>query len=117
MTGGHVVRSFSPKSPAVIMLYAAPSLLLLLPPSLYAPTIYMIYGRIVLFVNSPGASVIKPTRVTKIFVVGDVLAFFIQSAGGGMMAQEGKADLGQKVLLTGLGVQLLFFGFFLIIEW
>lgn len=84
-------------------------------PSLYAATMYMIYGRIVLFVNSTDASIIKPTRVTKIFVIGDVLSFIIQSAGGGMMAQQGTADLGQKVLLTGLGCQIVFFGFFLII--
>jgi hypothetical protein len=32
-----------------------------------------------------------------------------------MTAQAGKEDLGEKVLLVGLGLQLLFFGFFLII--
>ncbi|KAG4420985.1 hypothetical protein IFR04_005854 [Cadophora malorum] len=115
MTGGYAARYLSAKSPDKVMLYVAQSLLILLPPSLYAATIYMIYGRIVLLVNAPDASVIRPTRVTKIFVIGDILAFFIQSAGGGMMAQEGKAELGKTVLLTGLGVQLVFFGFFLLI--
>ncbi|KAK0125665.1 hypothetical protein ONS95_000332 [Cadophora gregata] len=103
MTGGYAARNLSAKSPDKIMLYVAQSLLILLPPSLDAATIYMIYGRIVLFVNAPDASVIRPTRVTKIFVIGNILAFFIQSAGGGMMAQEGKAELGKNVLLIGLG--------------
>lgn len=98
-----------------MMPYIAQSLFIILPPSLYAATIYMIYGRIAVFVNAPKASMIRPTRVTKIFVIGDVLAFFMQAGGGGMMAQASMADIGQKVMLLGLFVQLLFFGFFLIV--
>jgi hypothetical protein len=96
------------------MYYVGQSLLLL-PPLLYAATIYIIYGRIVLFANAPEASIIRPTRVTKIFFVGDVLSFFMQSRGGGMVGQAGKEDLGEKILLMGLGLQLLCLGFFLII--
>lgn len=73
----------------------------------------MIYGRLVIFVNAAEASIIRPTRVAKIFVCGDVLAFLMQSSGGGMMAQESGADMGQKMMLAGLFVQLLFLGFFL----
>lgn len=115
MTAGYVFRYLSAKSPDELMLYIGQSLFIILPPSLYAATIYMIYGRIVLFVNAPTSSIIRPTRVTKIFVCGDVLAFFLQAGGGGMMAQSKLADLGQKVILAGLFVQLLFFGFFLTI--
>lgn len=115
MTAGYAFRYLSAKSPDKLMLYIGQSLLILLPPSLYAATIYMIYGRIVILVNAPDASIIRPTRVTKIFVVGDVLSFFVQSGGGGMMAQAGKEDLGEKILLVGLGLQLIFFGFFLFI--
>jgi hypothetical protein len=59
MTGGYGIRYLSAKSPDSVMLYAQQSLLILLPPSLYAATIYMIYGRIVLFVNAPDASISK----------------------------------------------------------
>jgi hypothetical protein len=114
MTGGYAARFLSAKSPNSTILYIAQSLLILLPPSLYAATIYIIYGRIVLFVNAPDASIIRPTRVTKIFVIGDILSFFIQSGGGGMMAQAKSADLGQKVILARLFAQLIFFGFFLV---
>ncbi|KAH6976659.1 RTA1 like protein-domain-containing protein [Ilyonectria destructans] len=115
MTGGYVSRFLSAKSPDNIGLYIAQSILILLPPSLYAATIYMIYGRIVHYVNAPEASVIRPTRVTKIFVAGDVLAFQVQGAGGGLMGKAENADLGKKILLVGLFAQLLFFGFFLVI--
>lgn len=115
MTLGYIARYFSAKSPASMMPYIAQSLFIILPPSLYAATIYMIYGRIAVFVNSPDASIIRPTRVTKIFVIGDVVAFLMQAGGGGMMAQSSMASIGQKIMLFGLFVQLIFFGFFLFV--
>ncbi|KAG4442942.1 hypothetical protein IFR05_001555 [Cadophora sp. M221] len=114
MTLGYAARYFSTKKPNDLMPYIAQSLFIILPPSLYVATLYMIFGRIVILVNSPKASIIKPTKVTKIFVVGDVIAFLLQSGGGGMMAQADMASMGEKVMLGGLFVQLLFFGFFLI---
>jgi len=112
MTLGYVARYFSTKDPNSLMPYIAQSLFIILPPSLYAATLYMIFGRIVVLVNNPKASIIRPTRVTKIFVAGDVVAFLLQSGGGGMMVQESMADMGQMTMLGGLAVQLLFFGFF-----
>ncbi|KAH7126624.1 RTA1 like protein-domain-containing protein [Dendryphion nanum] len=116
MTAGYVFRYLSAKSPDKLMLYIGQSMCIILPPSLYAATLYMIFGRLVLFVNAPEASIIHPTRVTKIFVCGDVLAFFLQAGGGGMMVQESMAKMGQTVMLIGLFVQLLFFCFFLVIS-
>lgn len=99
-----------------MMPYIAQSLFIILPPSLYAATIYMTYGRIALFVNAPKASIIRPTRVTKVFVIGDVVAFLMQAGGGGMMAQASMSNMGQKIMIIGLFVQLAFFGFFLIVS-
>ncbi|KAH7351323.1 RTA1 like protein-domain-containing protein [Rhexocercosporidium sp. MPI-PUGE-AT-0058] len=115
MTIGYVARYFSTKDTSSLTPYIAQSLFIILPPSLYAATLYMIFGRIVVLVNSPKASIIRPTRVTKIFVIGDVIAFLLQSGGGGMMAQSSMADLGQKTMIAGLFVQLLFFGFFMLV--
>lgn len=92
------------------------SLFLILPPSLYAATIYMIYGRLVLFVDAAHLSLIRPTRVTKIFVTGDVIGFLIQGGGGGMLASEGNETLGRNILLVGLFFQLAFFGFFIVVS-
>ncbi|KAF2012586.1 RTA1 like protein [Aaosphaeria arxii CBS 175.79] len=116
MTAGYVFRYISANDPSSLGPYIGQSLCIILPPSLYAATIYMIYGRLVLFVDAADASVIRPTRVTKIFVIGDVFGFLLQSSGGGMMAQSGMADMGQKIMLIGLFVQLLFLGFFLFIS-
>ena len=116
MTIGYAARYLSAQSPSELMPYIMQSLFIILPPSLYAATIYMIYGRLVIFVNAEHASVIRPTLVTKIFVCGDVVAFFMQSGGGGMMAQADMADMGQKIMLLGLFVQLAFFGFFVVVS-
>jgi hypothetical protein len=61
MTGGYAIRLLSARNPDKLMYYVGQSLLILLPPSQYAATIYMIYGRIVLFVNAPEASLIRST--------------------------------------------------------
>ncbi|KAL5592438.1 hypothetical protein FOBRF1_013464 [Fusarium oxysporum] len=116
MTLGYIFRLLSAKDPNNIIFYIHQNMFIILPPSLYAATMYMIYGRIVLFVNSPGSSIINPLHVTKIFVCGDVLAFLMQSSGGGMMAISGMGDTGRYILLGGLAVQLVFFGFFLYIS-
>ncbi|CAG8004250.1 unnamed protein product [Penicillium salamii] len=116
MTAGYIARYLSAKSPFDLGPYIIQSLFIILPPSLYAATLYVIYGRIVLFVNAPEASMIRPNRVTKIFVCGDVLAFFLQAGGGGMMAEPTMSNAGQKIMLIGLFIQLLFFGFFLVIS-
>ncbi|CAL3963080.1 unnamed protein product, partial [Diplocarpon coronariae] len=105
MTGGYVVRYLSARSPGTASLYAAQSLLILLPPSLFATTIYMTYGRIVLLVKKTDASVVRPERVTGIFVVGDLLAFSLQLAGGGMLASDSDSSMGRIIVLVGLGIQ------------
>lgn len=56
-------------------------LLLLLAPALFAASIYMVLGRIILLVDGEKSSVIRSKWLTKLFVAGDVLSFLVQSAG------------------------------------
>ncbi|CAG8254347.1 unnamed protein product [Penicillium nalgiovense] len=98
--------------------YIAQSLLLLLAPALFAASIYMILGRIIRLVNGASCSLVRPSWLTKIFVTGDVLSFFIQSGGGGMLAtakDQSKVDLGNNMIIAGLFVQIVFFGFFIVV--
>lgn len=113
MTIGYSMRYISARDTSALGPYIMQSLFIILPPSLYAATIYMIYGRLVLFVNAAEASIIRPTLVTKVFVCGDVVAFFMQAGGGGMMAQPTMTNLGQKTMLIGLFVQMAFLALFL----
>jgi hypothetical protein len=97
-----------------LMPYIIQNLFILLPPALFAASIYMTLGRIINAVNGGHLSIIRPTWLTKIFVGGDVFSFMVQGGGGGMMAggDQSKVKLGQNMILGGLGIQLVMFGLF-----
>ncbi|KAI7107272.1 hypothetical protein KC340_g10486 [Hortaea werneckii] len=98
--------------------YVIQSLLTLLGPSFFAASIYMILGRIIRLTDGERHSMIRSNWLTKIFVLGDVLSFFVQSGGGGMLANakdQDTVDLANKVVLAGLALQILFFAFFVIV--
>ncbi|KIN06307.1 hypothetical protein OIDMADRAFT_101070 [Oidiodendron maius Zn] len=98
--------------------YIVQSLLLLLAPALFAASIYMVLGRIILLTDGEEHSLIRAKWLTKVFVLGDVLSFLTQSTGGGILASnngKGNASLGQNIITAGLGIQVLFFGFFIVV--
>ncbi|EPS30731.1 hypothetical protein POX_b02266 [Penicillium oxalicum] len=99
--------------------YIGQSLLLLLAPALFAASIYMILGRLIVALNAGSNSIIRPSWLTKIFVVGDVLSFLMQCGGGGFLAAAKtpeNANMGQHIILGGLFVQIFFFGFFIVVS-
>jgi hypothetical protein len=57
------------------------SILLLVAPALFAASIYIILGRIILMVDGERYSLIRQKYLTAAFVTGDVLSFFVQSGG------------------------------------
>ena len=95
----------------------------------------MLLGRIILVTDGEPHSLIKRRWLTKIFVGGDVLSFFMQSSGeahlnqfflanakligtgGGMMARKTASaiDMGKYTVVGGLVVQIIFFGFFMVV--
>ncbi|KAF4462706.1 RTM1 [Fusarium albosuccineum] len=84
--------------------YIMQTLLILIAPALMAASIYMILGRIILLTEGEHIALIRRRWLTKIFVTG-----------GGLMASDGSQDLGEKIVVIGLFVQLTFFGFFIIV--
>lgn len=80
---GYIARYISAKqSPNwTTMPYVIQELLLLVAPSLFAASIYMVLGRIIRLLNGDSNSPIRPSWLTKIFVAGDVISFFMQSGG------------------------------------
>jgi hypothetical protein len=54
---------------------------ILLAPALFAASIYMILGRIILLVGGQEHSIIRPQWLTKIFVIGDVICFLLLAGG------------------------------------
>lgn len=61
--------------------YIIQSILLLLGPTFFAASIYMILGRLIRLTNGEAHSIVRATLVTKIFLVGDILSFLAQSSG------------------------------------
>lgn len=90
--------------------------MVLLAPTLYAASIYRVLGRVIKFLRGEHLSYVPVKYMTFTFVMGDVLSFILQGAGGGVMT-SGSASLlsvGQWIIVAGLGVQLVFFGAFII---
>ncbi|KAJ5386613.1 hypothetical protein N7509_009154 [Penicillium cosmopolitanum] len=114
---GYAARAVSHFHTTATTLYAMQTLFILLAPTLYAASIYMVLGRIITSLKGEHLSYVPVRFMTKIFVMGDVLSFVLQGAGGGVMSSSGSANLlvvGQWIIVGGLCVQLVFFGAFLI---
>jgi hypothetical protein len=96
--------------------YVMQSTLLLIAPAFFAASIYMELGRIILMVKGEQLAIIRVSWMTKIFVAGDVLSFLMQASGAGIMVtgSTASASTGQNVIIAGLFVQIIFFGFFLL---
>ncbi|KAK4194250.1 RTA1 like protein-domain-containing protein [Triangularia verruculosa] len=93
------------------------TLCILLAPALMAASIYMVLGRLIRLLDAHEYAIVRTNWLTKIFVVGDVLSFMTQSAGGGMMAQAKDPDAMKRaegIVLGGLAVQIVFFGMFIV---
>lgn len=97
--------------------YIMQTLLILLAPPLLAASIYMVLGRLIRMLQAEQYSLVRINWLTKVFVLGDVLSFLAQSAGGGILATaKSKSDqkMGDNVALAGLGIQVVFFGLFIV---
>ena len=114
-TIGCIGRILSSNDRYALSPYIMQTLLLLLGPALFAATIYMILGRLILLMRGERYSLVRRTWLTKIFVGGDVISFMMQGAGGGIMSSGASGmKTGEKIIIGGLFVQILFFGLFFV---
>lgn len=99
-------------------------------------------GRLTIVLEAEHHSIVRRSWMTKIFVTGDILSFVVQGlgkgdivtrrytymgdireltafyAGGGIMASgtPSNLSLGEKIVIVGLIIQILFFGFFIVVS-
>ena len=80
---GYIGRSISAHEAPTYGLpaYIVQSVLLLIAPVLFAASIYMVLGHIVLLVDGDSLSIIRKRYLTWIFVSGDIFSFMVQSSG------------------------------------
>ncbi|KAI8240706.1 hypothetical protein K4K57_012384 [Colletotrichum sp. SAR 10_99] len=98
--------------------YTVQSLTLLLGPALLAASIYIVLGRLIRFLEAEHLALIRTKWLTKIFVLGDIISFVTQGAGGAILSRAkslSDVDLGENIIIAGLAVQITFFGVFIIV--
>ncbi|CAI6332897.1 unnamed protein product [Periconia digitata] len=111
---GYVGRALSHQDQWQLGPFIMQSLLLLVAPALFAASIYIILGRIILMTDGERRSMVRLKWLTKLFVTGDVISFLLQAGGGGIQSSGTLSAMktGEKLIVIGLFVQLAFFGFF-----
>ncbi|KAG4254670.1 hypothetical protein BFJ72_g15155 [Fusarium proliferatum] len=115
-TIGYAARNLSHNNKESVPAYSVQAILILVAPALFAASIYMILGRIIISLRAQHLSLIPVRWLTKLFVCGDVVSFSLQAAGGGIQASGTiKAyNLGKKIIIVGLFIQIVVFGFFVV---
>ncbi|KAG4439994.1 hypothetical protein IFR05_004508 [Cadophora sp. M221] len=100
--------------------YIIQQMFILLPPVIFAASIYMVLGRIIIALQAEKYSPIRPSRLTKTFLIGDIVSFYIQGGGGGLTAVGTRSTgssfnfalAGKWVIIGGLVLQIVIFGLF-----
>ncbi|KAI9926320.1 hypothetical protein ASPWEDRAFT_698995 [Aspergillus wentii DTO 134E9] len=116
-TFGYYGRAWSHQSRTEISSWALQEMLIVCAAPLITATIYMFLGRIIRSLNAEHLSSMRVKWLTPIFVINDVICFFTQLGGAGVQV-TGDANvmaIGVKVVLAGLVLSLVVFGFFVLI--
>jgi hypothetical protein len=78
----------------------------------------MFLGRIVRATGCAEYAMVKPKWLTAIFVGSDIFCFFVQMVGAAMLSTattKAKLDLSNTIVLGGLSLQVVIFGFFMVV--
>ncbi|KAJ5693607.1 hypothetical protein N7536_004019 [Penicillium majusculum] len=78
---GYIARAVAHTNTKSVPIYVIQTILILLAPPLYAASIYMVLGRLILHLRAESYSLVPLKWMTSIFVTGDVIAFLMQAAG------------------------------------
>jgi hypothetical protein len=62
--------------------------------------------------SAPTTTLIQPRKLTRTFVIGDVLSFMIQGGAAGLMVTGKNAKIGEGIVIAGLLIQIIMFGLF-----
>ncbi|KAJ0281107.1 hypothetical protein COL940_005900 [Colletotrichum noveboracense] len=114
---GYVFRAVAHNKTGKLMPFVASQNNILLAPVLFAASIYMTLGRVIRIVNGERHSIIRPSRLTKVFVAGDVLALAIQGSAAGLMVVSEYAKIAQGIVVAGLVFHICVFGVFWTTAW
>ncbi|KAK1624066.1 RTA1 like protein-domain-containing protein [Colletotrichum phormii] len=94
---GYGARASAHDKTEKIMTYAIQNMFIIIAPVLFAASIYMVLGRIITSIHAEKYSMIRASKLTKTFVIGD---------------KPGLATWGERIVIIGLVIQIVMFGLF-----
>jgi hypothetical protein len=109
---GYGVRAEVKNKTNKVMPFVIQNIFILIAPVLFAAAIYMMLGRVISRAGGAHHSPLKPSKITLIFVLGDVFSFIIQGGGSGMSVIQ-NAELSKwsgRIVVIGLLIQIISFG-------
>ncbi|KAF4544409.1 RTA-like protein [Lasiodiplodia theobromae] len=110
---GYACRTASASQPFnnyTLYPFAIQNSYILLAPTLFAASIYMTLGRVILLTGGEARSPVPRRWLTKAFVAGDILCLVVQGGGGGMSTAAALSSSGGSALLANAGKGLTIFG-------
>ncbi|CAI4036743.1 hypothetical protein SMKI_16G0530 [Saccharomyces mikatae IFO 1815] len=113
---GFAFRCESSRYTTMLSPYIIQTIFLLVSPTLYAASIYMIFGRMATLLFAEKLMIMPAKFNTAIFVIGDIGSLLLQAAGGAMMSDKSIASSGSHLVTIGLFIQIAFFGVFILNE-
>ncbi|KAI8582338.1 hypothetical protein K450DRAFT_228518 [Umbelopsis ramanniana AG] len=108
---GYYIRIYSGKHTGLLGAYIPTALLLLLPPLVLAVASYRTLAHVMRESGiTTGKKAIK--IIESAFLYLDILAFFTQAAGSGMLVSQGLANTGNKIAIAGMAISCVNFVIF-----
>ncbi|KAB5592102.1 Protein RTA1 [Ceratobasidium theobromae] len=111
---GLALRFGLAKNPHSKAIYIVEYLFVVLSPCAFLAADYILLGHLVQHLNAGQYLFIRPNRVTKIFLISDLVTFAVQACGGGMSTSNDldRLTTGQNLFLAGLAMQMASFALF-----
>ncbi|KAJ3535131.1 hypothetical protein NM208_g7264 [Fusarium decemcellulare] len=114
---GYGVRAGARSKTGKLMPFCIQNTFILIAPVLFAATIYMMLGRVIIHTGGVRHSLVNPAKITLVFVLGDFLSFVVQCGGAGMSVVQ-NAELSkwsERIVVIGLLIQIIMFALFCVI--
>ncbi|CAI4045864.1 hypothetical protein SKDZ_12G0990 [Saccharomyces kudriavzevii ZP591] len=106
---GYVLRAVTINRPA-ISTFIAQSVLVLIAPSLYSASIFMLFSKMAHLAFMERYMVVPAKYSTLSFLVGDMIGRILQAAGGGLLSSVSSRNTGRILIIVGLFIQIFFYG-------
>ncbi|QRW05105.1 RTA1-like protein [Ceratobasidium sp. AG-Ba] len=113
---GYIFRYYAIKLPTQQWPIIISQVFIIIAPAFLAANEYMIFGRVMGYVGSEHG-IIRPTIITKFFVILDVVTILAQATGGSMLNGDDMSTLkkGRLILIGSLAAQVGTFAVFMIL--